>query len=271
MTGLVRRKGVLRGGLAHKGRLCAADAGERVLAARASAHVRGTCARPRGGAGRARVKFSRVGVCARGGRGVWVVEPVLLRARRHGRVSAGMAKRSEARGERSEAWATLASRLERLARALVGRGREADATDLTQTTIAKLLARGVVPGGDSSSGVREPPPYHYARSVLVRVYLDERRSARRRVARAARWAWSRGVEEAGGSGEGAETTRAIEGALEGLTGLQRAAVTLRVVEELSYEGIAEALGTTAPRVRSALHAARGKLRETLGAEWRDEE
>lgn len=193
-----------------------------------------------------------------------------MRARRRRRVSAGMAKRSGVWAERGEAWETLASRLDRLARALVGRGREADATDLTQTTIAKLLARGAAPGVDSAAGVSEPPPYHYARSVLVRVYLDERRSARRRIARAARWAWSRGGEEARGSGEGAERRRAIEGALEGLTGLQRAAVTLRLVEELPYEGIAEALGTTAQRVRSALHAARGKLRESLGDEWRDE-
>lgn len=174
-----------------------------------------------------------------------------------------MSSRSGAWGERSEAWESLSGRLGRLARALCGAGREAEAADLTQTTLARLLARIGATG--------EPPPYHYARSAMVHAFLDERRSTKRRVARTARWALGRaGVARERGVGERDETRRALEAALARLSGLQRAAITLRLVEELSYEAIGEALDTTPERVRSALHAARGRMRAALGAEWRDE-
>lgn len=173
-----------------------------------------------------------------------------------------MTKRSGVWAERGEAWETLASRLDQLARALVGRGREDDAQDLTQATIARMLAR--------RNDAIDPPPYHYARMAMIRVYLDDRRSWRRRLERSALWARGRRAWEAPTGGDDSESRRAIERGLESLSALQRAAITLRIVEDLPYEAIAHSLDTTPDRVRSALHAARGRLRAALGPEWRDE-
>jgi RNA polymerase sigma-70 factor (ECF subfamily) len=61
----------------------------------------------------------------------------------------------------------------------------------------------------------------------------------------------------------AEADRVFEGALDALPPEQRAVLTLRVVEELSYREIAEALGLPVGTVMSRLARAREKLAEAL--------
>jgi RNA polymerase sigma-70 factor (ECF subfamily) len=60
-----------------------------------------------------------------------------------------------------------------------------------------------------------------------------------------------------------EAETLLERALEGLPRDQRAVLTLRVVEEMSYREIAEALGVPAGPVMSRLARARAKLAEAL--------
>lgn len=147
-------------------------------------------------------------------------------------------------------WSALAERLRRCASALAGRGRGDLADDLVQDTVARLLSRG----GD-------PPSYAYARAALVRLYLDHHRGAARRAARALRWAASvqrRSPETSAGVDGGA-----LERALDRLSPLQRAALTLRLVEDLPTGAVAEALGASERVVRASLHTARVKMRAIL--------
>jgi len=155
----------------------------------------------------------------------------------------------------SIAWSGLHERLLRCARSLVGRGRADLAEELVQETLLRLLSRGEHPAS---------VPYAYARTTLVRLWLDEQRGAARRLRRAARWAVSR-VGHAAPDPAGADERRdAVRIAVEGLTPAQRAAVTLRIVEELSYTDIAHAMGCTPDVVRATLHRARTRLRDRLG-------
>ena len=61
----------------------------------------------------------------------------------------------------------------------------------------------------------------------------------------------------------AEAQRVLTAALEGLPCEQRAVFVLRVVEEMSYREIAEALGLSMGTVMSRLSRAREKLRDSL--------
>jgi RNA polymerase sigma-70 factor (ECF subfamily) len=56
----------------------------------------------------------------------------------------------------------------------------------------------------------------------------------------------------------------LQGALRDLPAEQRAVLTLRVVEEMSYKEIAEALGVPAGTVMSRLARARDRLAVALG-------
>lgn len=154
-------------------------------------------------------------------------------------------------------WASLADRLRGCAAALVGRARRELADDLVQDALARLLARGPA-----------PPPYPIARTTLVRLYLDHERSAARRARRAVRWALMRPrfAAAAAGPDEQAEQAHRVALAVEALPPKQRAALTLRAVEGLSYACIAEALGTTPHAARAALHEARARLRSALAGE-----
>jgi RNA polymerase sigma-70 factor, ECF subfamily len=62
----------------------------------------------------------------------------------------------------------------------------------------------------------------------------------------------------------AEAERVLQGALRDLPAEQRAVLTLRVVEEMSYKEIAEALGVPAGTVMSRLARARDRLAVALG-------
>lgn len=152
-------------------------------------------------------------------------------------------------------WSALADRLRRVARALAGPRRPELADDLVQDAVARLLAR------ESS-----PPTYPYARAALVRIYLDHERAARRRAARAVRWALMRPsshIDEAAG-----DRSAALHGALERLSPTQRAVLVLRLVEDLPTDAVAEALETSPRVVRASLHTARARMRDQLrkGAE-----
>jgi RNA polymerase sigma-70 factor, ECF subfamily len=77
--------------------------------------------------------------------------------------------------------------------------------------------------------------------------------------------WSRGTEEKVLDGE---LRDAIERATAKLPDEHRTVFLLKDVEGLSYEEIAETLGTTVPAVKSRLHRARLALRESIDAFYR---
>lgn len=150
-------------------------------------------------------------------------------------------------------WSALSRRLLRVARALTGRADEAE--DLVQQAIAAVLAR------------RPDMAMHegYVRSALVRAWLDGERSMRRRVSRAVAWARTRpGWHVDGGAGETVERIDRVRREIERLPARQRLAITLRLIEGLEYEQIAEAMECDVGAVRANLHLARARLRRTLG-------
>jgi len=157
--------------------------------------------------------------------------------------------------DRAADWQSLTGRLGGFAGALVGAGREDEADDLVQRTVARLLARR--PG--------EIPDAALARTTLLRLWLDDRRRLRRRAVRLARLAWSRPAWRPGRDGvDEAERLASARAALDALPPVQRAAFVMRVVEDLDYAQIAAALGSTPASVRSSLHLARRRLRLALG-------
>ena len=168
--------------------------------------------------------------------------------------SRAMPSHGEPRLESRE-WRALRDRLARCAGALVGPRRADDAEELVQETLLRLLARGENPTS---------VPYAYARTALVRLWLDEQRAAKRRLRRAAAWASSRIAFAPPDPTDADERRDEVRRAVERLTPMQRAVVTLRVVEELSYTDIAHALDASPDVVRATLHRARSRLRERLG-------
>jgi RNA polymerase sigma-70 factor (ECF subfamily) len=72
--------------------------------------------------------------------------------------------------------------------------------------------------------------------------------------------WSRGTEE---KALDHELRRAIESATASLPEEHRTVFLLKDIEGLSYEEIAQAMGTTVPAVKSRLHRARLALREAI--------
>lgn len=150
-----------------------------------------------------------------------------------------------------EAWREVGYRLRGLALALTRNHDRAD--ELVQHTLATLLARA--PGRADHLG--------YARTVLLRRWLDEQRTLRRRAARwvrlaagAARWSAARVADD----------HSALHEAVDALPARQRAALVLRVVEGLEYPQIAEVLGCSVEAVRSNLHLARAGVRRRMGGE-----
>lgn len=151
-------------------------------------------------------------------------------------------------------WVAISRRLVRFATALTGRRDEAE--DLTQQAIATVLARRPEMAGHIG----------FARRTLVRVWLDRERSVRRRMARLSQFAaWGSGRGSAGESAdERDEQVQRVRSEIERLPARQRAVVTLRLVEGLTYEQIAEAMECDVGAVRANLHLARTKLRSVLG-------
>ncbi|MCC6678764.1 MAG: RNA polymerase sigma factor [Phycisphaerales bacterium] len=150
-------------------------------------------------------------------------------------------------------WSAISRRLLRVARALTGRAD--DAEDLTQQAIASVLARR--PDMARHEG--------YIRTTLIRAWLDRERSMRRRLARAAAWARLRPAWHTDApTEEHGERLGQIRDEIERLPTRQRLALTLRLIEGLTYEQIAEAMVCDVGTVRANLHLARARLRATLG-------
>jgi RNA polymerase sigma factor (sigma-70 family) len=132
-----------------------------------------------------------------------------------------------------------------------------DADELAQQTITTLLARH--PDRADHRG--------YARQTMLRIWLNQQRSMRRRMLRTARLAAMttfRFVDRDRVDGD--ELHERMHQAIDTLPPQQHAALVLRVVEELSYKEIAATLGSSVQTVRANLHLARQRVRKLLG-EW----
>lgn len=66
-----------------------------------------------------------------------------------------------------------------------------------------------------------------------------------------------------------ERERLLWEAIEGLSARQRAAIVLNRFEGLSYEEVAEAMGTSLPSVEALLHRAKRELRKRLAVPGKD--
>lgn len=130
-----------------------------------------------------------------------------------------------------------------------------DADDLTQQTFATLLAKQPDRADHTA----------YARRTMLRLWLDQQRSVRRRLQRAARLSltlrqWHLDSDRLSVADRHARARRVIEA----LPPRQRAIVVLRLVEELDYGEIATMLDCTIQTVRANLHLARQRVRRSLG-------
>jgi len=155
---------------------------------------------------------------------------------------------------RQTRWEDLSSRLRRVATGLLGPNRPDDVEDLVQEALARVMSR-------DPSRMNEFP---YLRRTLIRLWLDEQRSFRRRLQRRTRWALVRPAfhQDADRLSQ-REQLQAARRALDRLTPLQRAVFVLRIVDESPYQDIAETLDTSVETVRSSMHAARSRLRQAI--------
>ncbi|WP_034592694.1 SigE family RNA polymerase sigma factor [Hamadaea tsunoensis] len=141
-------------------------------------------------------------------------------------------------------------RLHRAAYLLCGDATRAD--DIVQATLVSLYAKwGRARGADNIEG--------YVHRILVRRFLDERRSA-----------WARVVlsdslpERPDPAGTPVEDRDAVVTALRGVPRGQRAVVVLRFLCDLSVEETAEALGCSTGNVKSQSARGLATLRELMG-------
>ncbi len=148
-------------------------------------------------------------------------------------------------------WSVLRERLWRVAMVLT-RSRD-DADDLTQQTLMTLLRRRADRADHAG----------YARQTMLRLWLDQQRSFRRRLRRAARRAatakpWH--VDRDRMSVR--DQYERMQLAIEALPPRQHATVVLRLIEELDYEDVAATLGCSVQTVRANLHLARQRVRQS---------
>ncbi|MCU1675373.1 MAG: polymerase sigma factor [Frankiales bacterium] len=125
------------------------------------------------------------------------------------------------------------------------------AEDLAQTTLIRMYRAW--PGISAREAVDG-----YARQVLVRVFLDDRRRPWRRER-----ATERVPEGAAQAGTEYEVRDELLGALAMLPAQQRAAVVLRYWEDLSVEETARTLGVGEGTVKSYCARGLSRLRELL--------
>jgi RNA polymerase sigma-70 factor, ECF subfamily len=141
----------------------------------------------------------------------------------------------------------------------VRRTADADASfDLTAETFAQAwLVRGRF--RDEAGGSAAPWLFGIARNVLLmslrRGQLERRAAERLKVAERLDVPY-----EAASLVPGERWADGADELLEGLPAAQREAVRLRVVQELSYEQVAAALGTTASAARVRVHRGLATLR-----------
>jgi RNA polymerase sigma factor (sigma-70 family) len=145
-------------------------------------------------------------------------------------------------------WRDVSEHLRRYALALCRRHDEAD--DLVQHTLATLLAKAPDKAGHLG----------YARATLTRAFLDRERSLKRRLSRTLGLAR---ITPGFATDHAAEPDAALHDAIDALPPRQRAALVLRLVEQLDYPQIAAALDCSPEAVRSSLHVARAAVRRAL--------
>lgn len=147
-----------------------------------------------------------------------------------------------------------AAGLYRLALGLTGRADEAE--ELAQQAALRILARDPDKLGHAG----------YGRTVVTRLWLDRQRSWRRGWSMLSRAAWASARWFAPpDAAEADETLERVRGQIDALPPVQRAVLTLRLVEGLSCAQIAQALGRDEGAVRASLHLARKRVREALGS------
>lgn len=138
--------------------------------------------------------------------------------------------------------------LRRTAYLLCGDWHQAD--DLVQTTLTKLFLHW-------RRASRADNLDAYSHTVLVRVYIDERRRGWWRVRLGGR------LPERQGRSDDPEIRLALQQALGQLAPRQRAAVVLRFYQDLSVEQVAEVLGCRPGTVKSQTSRALATLQKIL--------
>ncbi|WP_035856398.1 SigE family RNA polymerase sigma factor [Cryptosporangium arvum] len=127
------------------------------------------------------------------------------------------------------------------------------ADDLVQDSLERLYLKW-----DKADDARNTDAY--ARQLLVRVFLSERRTP-----------WARRVvlvdrlpESAAATGPDAASTLAVRGALAGLAPRQRAVLVLRFFSDLSVDEVAQTLKCSPGTVKSQTSKGLAALRRALG-------
>ncbi|MCB9845359.1 MAG: RNA polymerase sigma factor [Phycisphaeraceae bacterium] len=157
----------------------------------------------------------------------------------------------QTRPDRTDAtWQELSDRLRRCALALARSHAAAD--DLAQETWKRVLETR--PDMASHEG--------YLIQTLTRLWLNQQRTATRRLARLVSYARSRAPRVTGRSND---TTR-VERAIATLPTRQRAVLVLRAVMGLEIQAIAASLEIDARAVRASLHLARRAVRAAAGGD-----
>ncbi|GAA8850893.1 SigE family RNA polymerase sigma factor [Helicobacter pylori] len=141
--------------------------------------------------------------------------------------------------------------------ALAACGDRHDADDLVQTTLEKMC------GAWSRIERRDEPPMAYARTVLVRAFIDSGRRAWRRSERSFEILPETAFAERG-YGQ-VDDTPGLYAALSTLTARQRLVVVLRHVEGLPVAEVARVLGSSESNVKSASAEGLARLRRALAS------
>jgi RNA polymerase sigma-70 factor (ECF subfamily) len=155
-------------------------------------------------------------------------------------------------------------RLRRFARSLAHNGPDAD--DLAQITIERALARAAqwrAPPGAASADQVEAAVRNWMFGIMKNAWIDERRSAQRERRL---FVSVDDMPEPADHTHGAQEQRlSIEAAMVTLPEEQQLAVSLVLVEGLSYHEAAELLGIPVGTLTSRLSRGREALVRMLGA------
>lgn len=162
-------------------------------------------------------------------------------------------KDSEAAAFREFAGAAI-PQLHRIA--LAACGSQHDADDLVQSTLEKMC------GAWHRIEGRGEQPMAYARTVLVRTFIDSRRLSWSKAERSVERLPERAFAERG-YGQ-VDETPGLFAALSTLTARQRLVVVMRYVEGLSVAQVARTLGSSESNVKSASAEGLSKLRPAIG-------
>ncbi len=152
-------------------------------------------------------------------------------------------------GDLGEFFANQGQSLLRFAYLLTA-GQRAEAEDLVQTVLARLMARGLEDLDD---------PLAYARRGIV----NEHRSLGRHAAVVRKVLPRLATERDGEAGVETEDRLTVLDALSALTDRERAVIVLRYYEDLPDLEIASIVGCSRPTVRSLTHRAMPKLQARL--------